>query len=517
MRYISRLQSVGVLNRTGKTASTQLVTAVSNDPNAPEPLDRDLPKAPALVGQRGRRLLWIIGLLALVLRIILIPIGHPWDLTTDYNMFIDLAHNRSSYDTFTYLAHIAQSANWGEAYEYYAYPPIPLYLYYPLAKLFILFHPQANYFFPVMYTYGSPSLPLDFFVLFKLPIWIADFLIAALLARMTGTIRGARDYLLNPYVLLVSGAWTFDAIMVLGLVAAVYALYKHKFAYSGIALAFGTMVKFFPAIAVPTIVMYMIKKNRPLRDIIVFLVSYAVACLVFLGPFAGGVISVLSFHGSRVGGGVNWQYILTTWALLPPSAHLDQKLAAIAVFGTPMMIVIMLLVYWYIWWKDMSLNRMMVVTLLGFFVSSKLINEQYALMLLPFAYIEARRLKGVWSWFYHLFWIVPFAFACFHVPIDRFFWLFFHTMFKQRADFINITGQTGFEWTMVPWQHPKIIQIICTLLGFFFTALTAVALLWPVKSRPLYRLPSSEYNDGSEPEKSLDHIESDVHLSSLNG
>lgn len=48
-------------------------------------------------------------------------------------------------------------------------------------------------------------------------MWIADFLIAALLARMTGSIRSARDYVINPYVLVVSGAWTFDSVMVLGL------------------------------------------------------------------------------------------------------------------------------------------------------------------------------------------------------------------------------------------------------------------------------------------------------------
>ena len=55
---------------------------------------------------------------------------------------------------------------------------------------------------------------------------------------MSGTIRGFRDYLLNPYVLLVSGAWTFDAIMVLGLVLAVYYLQKGKLVSSGLALAF---------------------------------------------------------------------------------------------------------------------------------------------------------------------------------------------------------------------------------------------------------------------------------------
>ena len=104
-------------------------------------------------------------------------------------------------------------------YEYYAYPPAPLYIYWPLAHLYAWLHPTATYFIPVSGTFAVPNLTPDFFFLLKLPIWIADFLVAALLARMSGTIRGWRDYLLNPYVLLVSAAWTFDAIMLLGLVA----------------------------------------------------------------------------------------------------------------------------------------------------------------------------------------------------------------------------------------------------------------------------------------------------------
>ena len=53
------------------------------------------PMQPELAGKQRRRLLWTIGSLALALRIILLPIGHWWDLTVDYNTFIDLAHNVS--------------------------------------------------------------------------------------------------------------------------------------------------------------------------------------------------------------------------------------------------------------------------------------------------------------------------------------------------------------------------------------------------------------------------------------
>ncbi|MBE3557938.1 MAG: hypothetical protein IMW89_01765 [Ktedonobacteraceae bacterium] len=450
--------------------------------DAPEPLDTELAAAPPVVGERGRRILWMIGLLALLLRLILLPLGHWWDLTVDYNVFIDLARNHSPYETFSYLSHIARSAEWDTVYEYYAYPPVPLYIYYPLAKLYILLHPHAQYFIAVSGSYAVPNLTPDFFFLFKLPIWIADFLVAALLARMSGTVRGFRDYLLNPYVLLISGAWTFDAIMLLGLVGGIYAIYRGKILWSGIALAFGTMVKFFPALAVPVVVIYLLKKKRPFREIVLFVLSYIVACTVFLGPFLKGVMEVVSFHGVRPGGGMTWQFIWTAGALYRDPEQLRPILDALAVFGMPALLIVLLLAYWYCWQTEMTLNRMVITALAGFFVGSKLINEQYALLIIPFLWLEAYRAGGVWRWFYRLCWIIPLGFAVFRVPIDRFFWLFYHMVLKDKANITITTGMTGFEWTMIPWKHPVYAQLIGLVLALGFFLLSFAMMFWPAKA-----------------------------------
>src|SRR5215475_7941672 len=111
---------------------------------APEPLDDELPALPLMQKARARRFLWLVGALALAWRLALLPIGHPWDMTTGYNMLLDIGRGHSPYETFRYLTNVAQSAGWGPAYEYYAYPPAPLYVYYPLAKLFLLLHPNAT-------------------------------------------------------------------------------------------------------------------------------------------------------------------------------------------------------------------------------------------------------------------------------------------------------------------------------------------------------------------------------------
>ncbi|MBO0794725.1 MAG: hypothetical protein J2P36_27755, partial [Ktedonobacteraceae bacterium] len=448
--------------------STPGASTTSDAADAVMPLDTDLPQGPAIIGVRGRRILWMLGFLALGLRLIFLPLGHYWDLTIDYNVFIDLAHNHSPYETFRYLSNIAVSSRWDTVYQYYAYPPVPLYIYYPLAKLYALLHPHATYFIAESRTFAVPVLTPDFFFLLKLPIWIADFLVAALLARMSGTIRGFRDYLLNPYVLMISGAWTFDAIMLLGLVAAIYALQRHKLLLSGLALAFGTMVKFFPVIALPTMVIYLVKKNRPFKEIVLFVGSYVVACLALLGPFAGGVIEVLGFHDTRPGGGMNWQYIWSATAVFKTIGW-RLNLDALAAFGTPMLIIAMLLAYWYIWQKEMSLNRMIIVTLLGFFLGSKLINEQYALLIVPFAWLEAYRVQGAWRWFYRLFWMIPLAFAIFHVPIDHFFFFLYRMVFKDRANITSLNGTTGFEWSMFLWKSPKYGQFIALVLACAFS------------------------------------------------
>ena len=57
----------------------------------------------------------------------------------------------------------------------------------------------------------------------------------------------------------------------------------------------------------------------------------------------------------------------------------------------------LLLAYWHAFTSErMGLNWIIPVTLLAFFVGSKLVNEQYALVIFPFAFLEAYRVRGAW-------------------------------------------------------------------------------------------------------------------------
>lgn len=459
--------------------------AAAEPDTAPPSLDADLPhglaqRNPLAYALRHRRgVVWVIAGVALALRLLLLPLGHPWDITTMYNTFVDLGHNHSPYATMRDLTDLARAAMWRVWYEYYAYPPGPIYLYYPLAQAFHWLHPTATSFFPVPGSVAMPRLPWDFYLLYKAPIWAADFGIAAVLARLTGTVRAWRDYLLNPYVLLISGAWTFDAVMVLGLVLGVYWLQRGRLGWAGAALAVGTMVKFIPALIVPVGALYLIKRRRHPREVALFLGVYLAVCLAQVAPFAQGTLYILGFQGARYGGGMNFQVYWTLWRLHPDWVNTTPMLFAAGAFGAPTLAIALLLAYWYITVTEMPLSRMVVITLLAYLIGTKLVNEQYVLALFPFTLIEARRLGGAWHWLHRAFWLVALVFAIMHVPIDHFLWPLYHTVFGPRADIIATTGITGFNARIFPWNNDRIQPLAVLLLGIGFTLLCVAGLVWP--------------------------------------
>jgi hypothetical protein len=402
-----------------------------------------------------------------------------------YNVFVDLGRNHSPYDTMRELSDLARAAGWREYYEYYAYPPGPIYLYYPLARLFLRLHPLAQSFFPVSGSYSMPRLPWDFYLLYKVPIWAADFGVAAVLARLTGTARAWRDYLLNPFVLLISGAWTFDAVMVLAMVVGVYWMQRGRVGAAGVALAIGTMVKYIPAFIVPACALYLIKRQRSPREIALFLGAYLAFCLGMLAPFLRGTLYVLGFQGSRYGGGMNFEVYWTLWRL-HPGLNAFPILYALAAFGTPTLVIAMLLACWFTYLTEMPLNRMVLVTLLAYLVGTRLLNEQYALALFPFTLVEARRRGGVWRWLHPAFWGTALAFAVMHVPITHFLWPLYHTLFGARADVIALTGITGFDDHLLPWNHDRIQPLSVLALALAFTGLCLLGIYRTVReARPV--------------------------------
>lgn len=208
----------------------------------------------------------------------LLGVHYPWDLQTFYNMFADLARGASPYGTFRSLSGVAGALSGIEAdvrlaaYESCAYPPLPALLYWPLAKL----------------------------VAFKVPLWISDVAIAALLWRVAGE-DAARAFSLNPLIVLVTGAWTIDTLMVLPTLAAFYTSLRGRCTCAGFLLAVGVLVKWLPVIFWPTVGIWLWNRRIPAREQLSFHGAFPLLLAIGLVPWWPEIVPVLRFHAERPG------------------------------------------------------------------------------------------------------------------------------------------------------------------------------------------------------------------------
>lgn len=360
---------------------------------------------------------------ALVLRLVTIPLNHTWDLQTWNNLYADLARDQSPYETMRYMSYAARASRlalypW---YEYYAYPPVAIYIYYPLAKLYTLLAGAPDY---TWAGYLSiVVLPADFLlsVLFKAPILIADIGTAWALARLTRPAVGAA-YLVNPLTLLAAN-WTFDAIMVFCITLALWFAERGQFGRAGAMLAIGAATKFLAGLLLPALVIYLLHQRRPIRVVANTVFTFAAILLALCGPFIDGMPFVLRFHAERHGGGMTWQFLLHTasvwfreyewsWVYLSFSAWLGALTSVLGLIATYSLLVL----------RPRSLPVTFLMTLLGFFASSKLVNEPYALSLLPLAAVVVHQTAGqVAKRLYSLSWSIPVSFAALNVPLPAFF------------------------------------------------------------------------------------------------
>lgn len=436
---------------------------------------------------RRARLFWRFVAVALCLRLALLPLGHPWDTVTFYNMFVELGHGQSPYTSLRMLSDIARAARWGPAYQGFAYPPGALYLYYPLARLFVWLHPHLVTHFPVQGRLALPTMPLDFYLWLKLPFWLGDLGIAWLLARMTGSLRSSRNYLLNPYVLLISGCWTFDSVMVFALLLAVYLLLRGRTGWSAAALAAGTLVKFVPGFVFPAFVLYLIARRVSARRVAFFVSVYLGVCVALVAPFLKDFLDVLSFEGSRTGFGMHWEMILVVSQVLPAGMDWNAVNVAAGTFSLGVLVIALLLAYRYVFQRELPLPRAVLFTLLVYLLANKLVNEQYVLALLPFSYLElhaARDRRTPWRWFHRLLWITPLVFATMNVPLDRFLLPLYHTVFGTAASLITANGGTALASPYLPWYREPLRWYALDVLAVWFMLLVACALVWLARRAP---------------------------------
>lgn len=412
-----------------------------------------------------RRLLQVFAA-AVLLRLLLLPFIHPWDGNTFQTLFAELAAGENPYRSF--LDHTLEARSrihFGHAewYEYFAYPPLLIYLYWPFAQLAALAGPLVpHYYVPAMLVPNDHGLL--FLLLYKLPIWTADLAIGYMLWRMSGgRVWAAGLYLLNPLVVVVSGAWMFDAIPAALTLGALWAFERERVLAAGALLSLAFLAKFYALFLLPAFFLALVWRKDP-RAFGLVGVFVGVAALLS-APFLPEVAQAFAFNSARGGGGLTLHQLPLSWLKLQ-----DQSLIAFQTAYSPLLGAIVLLAglgTTYVLldrWRP-PLRRALVVTLLAFLLFTKVVNEQYALWVLPFlvlALAEARATRAQRAAF-HLLWAVPFAYLLVHVPVTS-FWSGGHALSRRLL------------------AHEDLLSSVAALAALAFVA-TLVFALWAYRPR----------------------------------
>ncbi|GAH45459.1 unnamed protein product, partial [marine sediment metagenome] len=101
----------------------------------------------------------------------------------------------------------------------------------------------------------------------------------------------------------------------------------------------------------------------------------------------------------------------------------------------------LLLSYYYLARRTFSLNIMILFILTAFLLFSKIVNEQYLFMLIPFLLLElSSRYSEKKELIYKLMWSLPLAFAIINVPIYNMLTLSLYlSLFKPDATTFQIS------------------------------------------------------------------------------
>ena len=370
------------------------------------------------------------------------PLNHPWELQTWYNMFVDLARDHSPYATFhdlsaSYLAQQGlnmprESLSRGMQetfYAYYAYPPLLMMLYYPVAKL-------ANLVMPLYYqfTIHGPAakviVPPIFNVFFKLPIFMAEMGIILLLWRMTGE-AAARRFFLNPLVILVSATWTVEALMVFPALLSLYLVRRQRYLGERDRPGRRGVDQVSPGGVVAGRAAALVASGREPTD------DRRVRGDVLrdLRRGGGAVLDRLPRGGALPGRAARGQPQRPPVALpaQPSSARLDMNFLAYAVsplVGHITQTAGLVLVYAYLARRPHRLAQAFIIALVAFFLGSKVVNEQYLYLLVPLLALElAEWPSEAKETVLKLMYALPLTFAFINIPIVyiaapffRYFW-----------------------------------------------------------------------------------------------
>jgi len=417
---------------------------------------------------------------AVLLRVVLSPLQHTWDSQTWWNVAAQLGSESDPFravslpfDRMRELSDLVRGSGLRQNYEYWAYPPGMLLVWWPIARLWAL----AAGPLPEQFVAPDAFLPLPIPPLLslgmKLPVIVADVAAALLVARLAKPAVG-RWYLFNPYVLLC-GVWTFDAVMLALSLGGLAAAERRRWALAGVLLGLGAAVKFVPALFVVSVVFWAVRQaSAPVRSVAITAVAATLSFLLVCLLWQDGVRQVLLFHATRSGGGMSWQGVWGAVAWNLPFADLSPiTLYLSAQIGTLTLGSSLLAATLVAWQRELDLVETSLVMMLGYLAGSKLVNEVYPLPAVVLAAIVvSRRPSTEMGLLVLALWATPLLFSTINVPV----WGFLVAPMRA-AGFVSVDAIREFHAGYV--QTYRSLSIALALVGAAFQALCLWA-IWQV-------------------------------------
>lgn len=319
---------------------------------------------------------------ALMYSIISVLIGQRYDLFFMISSGLRLLHG---VDPYIASAQLPGPLKW-------AYPPAFPYYSELVDRLIFTFYPgrvpsnaSLNY-IGVMYGNlysawkGIKSLPLyELYAAIKIPMLLSVFGSYFLLWKMS-QLKGRNFglWLLNPAVILIGIAWgQIDAVAAFCMLMSIYYFRKSRTSYSVLMASIGTIIKIFPVLLIPFII---ISSKHRARDALIVLAIGSLALLLYYsaGNFSMNVATLFysrtspTFNGLFFVNGLSWQFVLQFLKIVRfPSLFLYVFVPAYAILVG-------------IYWKTRkNLESFLIVSFLLFFLTYNIVNPQY--MIYPVA------------------------------------------------------------------------------------------------------------------------------------
>ena len=250
--------------------------------------------------------------------------------------------------------------------------------------------------------------PPLFLVCIKLPIIIADILVALLLYKISTKVfnlpweesrKMLLFWLLNPYVIFISSCWgMFDAIPALLTLASFYFLIIKRYNLSAFFLALAFACKLYPALILPLWLLALSRQNKKL--LLKYLAIFSTISLTIMLPdlqaSAWVFESFLYLKADAASpicfGLVFWSFLLLFYNNGPPEALvISIIIGSVLSSGT----IYTVTLYTILKNQDMvnasTFLSYTLLALLPIFIAYRIVYEQWLVWLLPFIILERKK------------------------------------------------------------------------------------------------------------------------------